>query len=116
MRNVVERVIGVLKKRFAYLRHAPYHDVKTHTKIILACCGLHNFLKDIDPDDVWEPDLVNGPEDEAEPAEVAPAEGGEIVIASSPAWNAWRENLKHEMWFNHSNGLKIDEHDEELDD
>ncbi|GAA0160753.1 hypothetical protein LIER_39095 [Lithospermum erythrorhizon] len=29
----------------------PHYDVKTHTKIILACCIIHNFLMGVDPDE-----------------------------------------------------------------
>ena len=114
LRNVVERVIGVLKMRFAYLRKASYHDVHTHTKIILTCCGLHNFLKDIDPDDVWHPDEVNLVDEEelVVPEEIANV-GNEIVVGASPEWTEWRDNLKHEMWHNFSNNLEVETNEED---
>ncbi|KAL5706052.1 hypothetical protein ACHQM5_024265 [Ranunculus cassubicifolius] len=50
LRNVVERSIGVLKKRFAFLRNPTFHDYDMQVKIVLACCSLHNYLRDVDPD------------------------------------------------------------------
>ena len=54
LRNVVERTIGLLKRRFAYLRHQPYHDIETQEKIVLACCTVHNFLRNDDIEDVCD--------------------------------------------------------------
>ncbi|CAH9145871.1 unnamed protein product [Cuscuta epithymum] len=54
LRNAIERAFGVLKKRFPIMASAdePNFDVRTHTRIILACCILHNFLMGVDPDEV----------------------------------------------------------------
>jgi len=50
LRNVIERTFGVLKKRFLILGSGtePHYDVDTMTKIVLACCILHNFLRRVD--------------------------------------------------------------------
>ncbi|XP_068487124.1 uncharacterized protein [Phaseolus vulgaris] len=50
LRNVIERTFGVLKKRFPIIASGtePHYDVDTMTKIVLACCILHNFLRGID--------------------------------------------------------------------
>ncbi|KAL5697334.1 hypothetical protein ACHQM5_030820 [Ranunculus cassubicifolius] len=101
LRNVVERTIGVLKKKWAYLRHAPFHDVSTHTKIICACCILHNFLRD-DPDDVNDEGLdiecapINVDEDNEDPEDNGPQDG--VAIVPNDYWTAWRDALAEEMW------------------
>ncbi|XP_022883645.1 putative nuclease HARBI1 [Olea europaea var. sylvestris] len=61
LRNVIERTIGLLKKRFAYLRHQSYHDIDTQAKIVLACYAIHNFLRIDDVEDVCKEDydLIN---------------------------------------------------------
>ena len=53
MRNVIERTFGVLKKRFPIIASGtePHYDLETMTEIILACCILHNFLRNVDHDD-----------------------------------------------------------------
>ena len=53
LRNVIERTFGVLKKRFPIIASGtePHYDVDTMTKIVLACCILHNFLRGIDNDE-----------------------------------------------------------------
>ncbi|CAH9085871.1 unnamed protein product [Cuscuta epithymum] len=53
LRNAIERAFGVLKKRFPIMANAdePKFDVRRHTRIILACCILHNFLMGVDPDE-----------------------------------------------------------------
>ncbi|CAA2974888.1 Hypothetical predicted protein, partial [Olea europaea subsp. europaea] len=82
LRNVIERTIGLLKKRFAYLRYQPYHDIDTQAKIVLACSAIQNFLRIDDAEDVWEEDLVssdydvnpthvNVPEDETPNAHIS---------------------------------------------
>ena len=48
--NVIERTFGVLKKRFPIISGMtkPFFLVDIVTKIILACCILHNYLVDSD--------------------------------------------------------------------
>lgn len=54
MRNVVERLNGVLKQRFrCLLRHRVLHYSPLKAgKIIYACCVLHNMMKNIDVHDI----------------------------------------------------------------
>ena len=53
LRNVIERIFGVMKKRFPIIARGtePHYDWHTMTNIILACCILHNFLRGVDSDD-----------------------------------------------------------------
>ena len=44
-RNVIERCFGILKKRWTILRSPSFYPIKTQTKIIMACCLLHNFIR-----------------------------------------------------------------------
>lgn len=43
-RNVIERAFAILKKRWAILR-SPYYPIKIENHIILACCLLHNYVR-----------------------------------------------------------------------
>lgn len=53
LRNAIERTFGVVKRRFPIMASAnePQYDVRTHTRIVLACCIVHNFLMGVDPDE-----------------------------------------------------------------
>ncbi|CAL1403100.1 unnamed protein product [Linum trigynum] len=44
-RNVVERIFGVLKMRFAILRNATWFTPEQVSRIVIACCIIHNFIK-----------------------------------------------------------------------
>ena len=52
LRNAIERAFGVLKKRFPIIASSTIatYSVEAQKKIIVACCILHNFLIDKDPD------------------------------------------------------------------
>ena len=52
LRNVIERSFGVLKKRFPIISTTAEHhySITTATKIVLACCIIHNSLMGADPD------------------------------------------------------------------
>ncbi|XP_043687717.1 putative nuclease HARBI1 [Telopea speciosissima] len=45
-RNVIERTFGVLKNRFKILRHMSSFDIRFQPYIVIACCGLHNYIRD----------------------------------------------------------------------
>jgi hypothetical protein len=46
MRNVVERVFGLLKSRWHVLRGLPMYERSRQVKIVIACFDLHNYLFD----------------------------------------------------------------------
>lgn len=52
LRNAIERAFGMLKKRFPIIGSTaePTYSCDTQTDIILACCILHNYLMEVDPD------------------------------------------------------------------
>ena len=50
-RNVIERIFGVLKRRFRILLLAPEYDLNTQAKIPAALCAIHNFIQINDADE-----------------------------------------------------------------
>lgn len=50
-RNVVERIFGVVKRRFWLITAAPEYALKKQAKMVLAICVLHNFIRVHDPED-----------------------------------------------------------------
>lgn len=53
LQNTIDRAFGVLKKRFPITTgdNESYFSVRTMSRIISACCILHNFLMGIDIDE-----------------------------------------------------------------
>jgi hypothetical protein len=51
-RNVVERIFGILKRRFHFLLLAPEYDMDIQSKVPPALCALHNFIRHNDPSDI----------------------------------------------------------------
>ncbi|KAH6786999.1 nuclease HARBI1-like protein [Perilla frutescens var. hirtella] len=45
LRNVIERIFGVFKSRFTIFKMAPPFPFQTQVELVLACAGLHNFLR-----------------------------------------------------------------------
>ena len=101
LRNVVERSFGVLKQRFAYLKGpVPYSYMQTQINVVIACCALHNFLRETQPSDdhfvqyeqedlqVWdEGDIGSYPQ--IQPLAVSPQE--------IETWKAMREEMATSM-------------------
>ena len=103
LRNVVERTIGILKRRFAVLRKGFEGMNKAfHNQVVLSCCLLHNFLN-------AERRLGNMNFDESEDSNVnldveAPtAHAAETAVGDGSEHNrvvaqAWRDSLASRMW------------------
>ena len=51
-RNVIERIFGVLKRRFRILQLPPEYDMSIQALIPAALAALHNFIWQYDPDDI----------------------------------------------------------------
>ncbi|XP_048629913.1 uncharacterized protein LOC125602115 [Brassica napus] len=74
LRNVIERIFGIFKSRFLIFKSAPPFPYKTQTEIVLACVGLHNFLRKFcrtynfpeekDSEDVEDVEEVNNNDEE----------------------------------------------------
>lgn len=52
-RNVVERIFGVLKKRWNILNYAPQYDMEIQAKIPAGLAAVHNFIMDYDNTDIY---------------------------------------------------------------
>lgn len=46
LRNVVERLFGVLKAKWRILKGVPSFNPRTQKKIIIACMSLHNYIRE----------------------------------------------------------------------
>ena len=100
LRNVIERIFGVIKKEFAMASQACNYPMRTQAQIIPALCLLRNFILVHDPDDFNESDitsmaLVNGSQAN---------QNGEVFIgtgvsrAESTRAAAYRDTIATDMW------------------
>ncbi|XP_061365685.1 protein ALP1-like [Gastrolobium bilobum] len=91
-RNVLERCFEMLKGRWAIVRSKSFYPVKTHCRIITACCLLHNHIRREMPIDPLEDNMgdMAVPEDNFQ--------GHEMIshVESSKAWTHWRDEMVEE--------------------
>jgi len=94
--NVIERCFVLLKMRWTILRSPYYYPIRTHNCIIIACCLLHNFIRQfmsVDPlennfgEFVWVNDDL-GEDDE----------NIIHVIEPSNVWMNWRMELATQLF------------------
>jgi len=45
LRNVIERIFGVLRRRFQILNARPEYNLNTQAQLVLVVCALHNFIR-----------------------------------------------------------------------
>lgn len=50
---MIERIFGVVKSRFPILKNASHHLYDTPKKIAVACCVLHNFIRNETGGEDW---------------------------------------------------------------
>ena len=112
-RNIIERIFGVLKRRFRILLLAPEYQPEIQARIPAALCALHNFIQHHDPSEGELPgeDVPFGYRDDS-----GEALGGEHDVR--------RDRIATEMWTDYqrvlqergSSGSDDDEEEEEFFD
>ena len=99
LRNIIEQIFGVVKRKFKILGQVPEYSIDTQVDLVLALCGLYNFIcqyEDID-DELAEIEL----EDEGAEAEEADIKGtGNIYM------NNKREEIAQQMWKDYQEYLR----------
>ncbi|XP_059625295.1 uncharacterized protein LOC132268471 [Cornus florida] len=99
-RNVIERCFGLLKMHWAIMRNPSFYSTTTQTRIILACCLLHNLIRQEMSIDPLEESL------EEQEHTLNEVHGDSITtIETSNEWSAWRENLATSL-YNADRGFK----------
>jgi len=96
LRNVIERIFGVIKRKYQILRTPSEYDISTQTYIILACCTLHNFVRSIEgrTADQWLDAETHELLVDVQPA-VAYPQGS---ATSSKKMDKFRDEIAEKMW------------------
>ncbi|KAF7314852.1 putative nuclease HARBI1-like protein [Mycena kentingensis (nom. inval.)] len=134
LRNAVERIFGILKRRWAMFSRAPEYPAETQAQFVAAICALHNFIRVHDKDDQAEYDDDNPTRTSAtrngqpcrresslqdlvdnEPPEITPEQlGFSITNEERQRASARRDAIAQEMWTGYkaymlSKGIEIEE-------
>lgn len=99
LRNVVERVYGVTKKRFPLLACMSAYPFPTQCDLVQCCCMLHNFIRrnqlDNDMFDHLDDDDYDVDNDDAN---VANDDDYVEDHANYATAAAWRDDIAQRMW------------------
>jgi hypothetical protein len=92
---VIERIFGVLKRRFRILVHPPEYDLDTQSLIPPALAAIHNFIRIRDPLEIEDFPEQRDPDPGADVGELAlgPSRAAERAAAS-----AKRDEIAQAMW------------------
>jgi hypothetical protein len=91
-RNVIERTFGLLKLCWGIIRNGSYYLIDTQIVIILACCYIHNLIRQQMSSDPLEPQL------DAFLLHDASNVGVIDRTESSSKWTEFRDVLATYMW------------------
>jgi hypothetical protein len=96
-RNVIERIFGVVKRKYQILRTPSEYSMETQTRIILACCTIHNFVRTIEGE---KADTLLETEKQSTVPDVQPVvaypEGS--TGSTSKKMDKFRDELAQKMW------------------
>ena len=96
---MIERIFGIFKSRFLIFKSAPPFSFKTQAELVLACAGLHNFLRKECRSDAFPEEVINeNCEEEEEYGELGTEEVGILESQQREYANNWRNMIASNMW------------------
>ncbi|KAL8499204.1 hypothetical protein ACS0TY_022251 [Phlomoides rotata] len=103
-RNVIERTFGLLKMRWGILRSPSWYLITTANKIIMACCLIHNYIRN---EMMFDP-LEGGLDEYMSNQSAADSNDYTDVVDSLDTtieWTTKRDEMALNMFNNGGNGL-----------
>jgi DDE superfamily endonuclease len=104
LRNVIERIFGILKRRFRILRSASEYDLKTQVRLPRALAAIHNFIRQYDLDSGDDRDW-NYDGDDSSAGPVATPLGDQDNEVDERA-KIWRDEIAERMWLDYQQYLQ----------
>ncbi|GLB39524.1 putative nuclease activity [Lyophyllum shimeji] len=99
-RNIIERIFGVLKARWAILTRAPQYDMDLQARIPPGLAAMHNFIMTHDPTDIEayldDPDLIDPQPGAA--GDVGVLAEGYVNRTERERATATRDSIAQAMW------------------
>jgi hypothetical protein len=118
LRNIIERIFGVMKRRWRLLQFPPEYDMDIQARIPAALCALHNFMRQYDPDEIFNPDFLDGyengggidadgdMEEEIDEALAGSLAEGPVNAAERRRAESLRDQIAQEMWRDYQDTLR----------
>jgi DDE superfamily endonuclease len=107
LRNAIERIFGVLKKRFPILKNQLEFPYNIQVRLIKVLCCIHNIIRLVDGDDIydeeWEREQnlrdleCEKDDDELEPVRSKRVTARQYIIAQQ-----MRDSIAEQMWMQYS--------------
>lgn len=105
LRNVVERVFGVAKRKFKILRSQPEYPLASQIKLVLALACVTNIIHSVEGEDMFEGvddnELDEPDEEELEVAQAMERLGGQRGKDAAK----FRDNIAQQMWIDYQDYL-----------
>src|SRR5437667_4758184 len=100
LRNAIERIFGVLKKRFEF----PYN---VQVRLVKVLCCLHNIIRLVSGDDIydkeWERDeRLGNSECEEDDNELEPVRSKRVSARQYTTAQQMRDSIAEQMWIQYS--------------
>ena len=111
MRNAIERIFGVLKKRFPILKNQLEFPYNIQVRLVQVLCCLHNIIRLIDGDDIydeeWERDQrFEDFESEEDDDDLEPVRSKRVTAKQYAAAQRMRDSIAEQMWTQYSQHSK----------
>ncbi|XP_038699618.1 uncharacterized protein LOC119996910 [Tripterygium wilfordii] len=110
MRMVIERCFGVLKARFPILKLMPPYPPTRQRLIVVACCAIHNFLRQRTQQDhlfnTWEnmdPSYMQPSTSTGASSSGASSSNNIANDQGAAIMSQYREHISNMMWIDHCN-------------
>ena len=99
LRTSIERGFGILKKRFHVLDVEPFWSFQTQVDVVLACCIIHNFVMEVDPNDlIMQAMLHENPSDISKNDNPMSQLTQREERDQSQEWSRKRDQIARRMW------------------
>ena len=102
LRNVIERIYGVVKARYPILRDMPHgYDINTQCNIVLSSFLLHNFIRmNQNVEDVFDNGINQEDEGNINNANAANFMDDDLIPdgVNNEEAKVWRQSIADEMW------------------
>jgi hypothetical protein len=107
--NAVERIFGILKRRFAILTRPPEYDMSIQARIPPALCAVHNFICIHDADEIRDFEgVVEDPVPGIFHGELAQGPAG---VAERRRADTKQDEIAQAMWESYQELIRAGQHD-----
>lgn len=97
LRNAIERIFGVVKRKFKILATAAEFSIDTQVHLVLAVLGLYNFIRHQEGADLTE-DIEEEADEDAATGDTTPLPPSSNQLQGARAMKEFRDRIAQEMW------------------